>query len=909
MTKDLLAKAVALLAFLACCQTTHAATHIKIDITAFAISPYAGRKVVVQPVAPFKGSEVEYTTDSNGIFYRSNELAGDYALTVKAKGQSKAFYYQYTVTTNETGVVDASTLLSVPGVQTYPETGKSAWSIKAADGRYLKLSDTNGLGGGGSAVTGTNLARASTNSGVVTINVETQTVQAVSLQDGSLTNNDARTVNFKGDQLWLWPSGIYPQLVFAQTNATPHTNGIYSRDGKVQVSIGGDPGTESLAIYADRIEAQAFVGSGAQLTGTATNNTTGSAASLTAWFNVEHFGAVVGADSTLSISNAIRAAELSGAGAVVYFPSNNYKISAPLYIRSNSITLLSYSDVGSAQFPIGTITNTGTGDSIIITNYPTMPNGIKIQGVNLTANSRGTGSVGIRAAGDGTAADQLGFSSFEINGFSTGVLLSNVANSVFTKVSVAYCDVGWHSEGTTVNGVNHSLTWLDCPVGESGIGFLLKNGWAHILGCDIIYLTNAISGQGARILLQNVNMEISPSAVNANQPAAIKLIATVTSGFPTFKCENVRVSSYSGEALTNSYSVVASNYVVRLDVGNLFLMNANPSASTIAEYNTIPSLVTDIGLTRGGGNSVTNITAGLLYKARAIPSDLSASGATASVSTWGDQFYNLRASSANDQWLCVVKTVAGYRTADLFDFHTQSSIYNRLFIGTNAGAGYSGAGWTDGLGGLDIASTRFLFGAENNNITRANGTAKLGYMSLAPYAIANPKFTFLAAYAPSGINQLTLGGGETLGQAATEILFRAASSVTTGAGSVVGRITSSSWAVGPPLYATNGIAFPNGTISLTADNQVVGTTTNAVLSISSDNGTAGNRTFVLTTAESGRIITLTWTGTNAGELVDDAANSGSGNVRLSATWTPTQYDTIQLLGVGADWHEVSRSDN
>ena len=111
------------------------------------------------------------------------------------------------------------------------------------------------------------------------------------------------------------------------------------------------------------------------------------------------------------------------------------------------------------------------------------------------------------------------------------------------------------------------------------------------------------------------------------------------------------------------------------------------------------------------------------------------------------------------------------------------------------------------------------------------------------------------------------------------------------------------------LTATNGLVCVPNTVSLTADNQVIGATTNAVLSISSDNATAGNRTFVLTTGITGKRLTLVWSGTNAGELVDDSANSGSGNVRLSATWTPTQYDVLDLIAVGNDWHEVSRSAN
>ncbi len=100
------------------------------------------------------------------------------------------------------------------------------------------------------------------------------------------------------------------------------------------------------------------------------------------------------------------------------------------------------------------------------------------------------------------------------------------------------------------------------------------------------------------------------------------------------------------------------------------------------------------------------------------------------------------------------------------------------------------------------------------------------------------------------------------------------------------------------------------TVSLTADNQVVTTTNVSYISLSSDNGTAGNRTFVLTqSTRAGHVLVLEWTGTNAGELVDDSAQNGAGTHRLTATWTPTQYDTLTLMSDGTDWKEIARSTN
>lgn len=114
------------------------------------------------------------------------------------------------------------------------------------------------------------------------------------------------------------------------------------------------------------------------------------------------------------------------------------------------------------------------------------------------------------------------------------------------------------------------------------------------------------------------------------------------------------------------------------------------------------------------------------------------------------------------------------------------------------------------------------------------------------------------------------------------------------------------------LIVSMAIAHAPVSVNLTADNQSISCTNRSYIKLSSDNGTAGNRTFVLTgtvAAMSGQVITLEWTGTNAGELADDGALTGGGNVRLSAVWTPTQYDTLSLRFNGTDLVEESRSTN
>lgn len=101
----------------------------------------------------------------------------------------------------------------------------------------------------------------------------------------------------------------------------------------------------------------------------------------------------------------------------------------------------------------------------------------------------------------------------------------------------------------------------------------------------------------------------------------------------------------------------------------------------------------------------------------------------------------------------------------------------------------------------------------------------------------------------------------------------------------------------------------SSTIALTADNQSVPVGDLRTILLTSNNATAANRTFLLGPgAMAGQEVTLIWDDTDAGELIDGSA-SGSGVVRLSADWTPTQYDTLTLIWAGADWVEKSRSAN
>jgi len=101
------------------------------------------------------------------------------------------------------------------------------------------------------------------------------------------------------------------------------------------------------------------------------------------------------------------------------------------------------------------------------------------------------------------------------------------------------------------------------------------------------------------------------------------------------------------------------------------------------------------------------------------------------------------------------------------------------------------------------------------------------------------------------------------------------------------------------------------TVALTADNQEITVDNYTYISITSNDATASNRTFRLLKGKyRGQRLVLYWSGTNAGEYVDNSTASDSTVARLSATWTPTEFDSLQLVWDGSvSWFEVARSAN
>ena len=113
--------------------------HFNLAAPFFNANPAANRIVTLQPMSPFPGNLIWFTSDTNGCFTFSNAWVGDFAGVIKAPpGQIQ---FQISVTATNLGAVEADSITSQGGIQTHPSTGKSSWTIQAADQRY-QLSGT-----------------------------------------------------------------------------------------------------------------------------------------------------------------------------------------------------------------------------------------------------------------------------------------------------------------------------------------------------------------------------------------------------------------------------------------------------------------------------------------------------------------------------------------------------------------------------------------------------------------------------------------------------------------------------------------------------------------------------------------------------------------------------------------------
>jgi hypothetical protein len=153
-----------LLLLITCACSFATPTIVLFDLEEFNASPTTNRTVTLQALSPFPGNLVSYTSDTNGTFTVTNPAVGDYVGEIKKKGTSSAIPFQITVVSTNLGTVNAHEIFSVGGIQSYPEAGRSAWSIAASDARY-------GLGAAGvdsiNGIDGQAVVLAATNQGSV----------------------------------------------------------------------------------------------------------------------------------------------------------------------------------------------------------------------------------------------------------------------------------------------------------------------------------------------------------------------------------------------------------------------------------------------------------------------------------------------------------------------------------------------------------------------------------------------------------------------------------------------------------------------------------------------------------------------------------------------------------------------
>ena len=109
---------------------------------------------------------------------------------------------------------------------------------------------------------------------------------------------------------------------------------------------------------------------------------------------------------------------------------------------------------------------------------------------------------------------------------------------------------------------------------------------------------------------------------------------------------------------------------------------------------------------------------------------------------------------------------------------------------------------------------------------------------------------------------------------------------------------------------TKGFAVPTlAAVNLTSDTTTyLSTDLRGAITLSSTGSTPESRRFTLAAGTSeGQELTLIWTGTGAGEMLNNAQYGGC-FVRLQSTaWRPIEYNTMLLRYNGADWLEMCRT--
>ena len=217
---------------------------------------------------------------------------------------------------------------------------------------------------------------------------------------------------------------------------------------------------------------------------------------------------------------------------------------------------------------------------------------------------------------------------------------------------------------------------------------------------------------------------------------------------------------------------------------------------------------------------------------------------------------------------------------------TTTGNYN-VAVGTQAGSG-----------GTTNSSHVYLGFQAGANTTSGDGNTFVGYNAAqnVPTSTNNTLVGF-ATSATTGLSNAAAIGANATVTASNSLVLGGTSSNAVNVG--IGMTAPST-----RLDIDGGLSIrPSATVSLTADNQAVTVSNSSFVVINSDNATATNRTFTLSSGlQSGQIL-IVLLNTNAAELAD------SGNCQLASTYTMGAGDTITLIWNGATWYETTRSNN
>jgi len=145
-------------------------------------------------------------------------------------------------------------------------------------------------------------------------------------------------------------------------------------------------------------------------------------------------------------------------------------------------------------------------------------------------------------------------------------------------------------------------------------------------------------------------------------------------------------------------------------------------------------------------------------------------------------------------------------TSNAFSLRYSGNNYFNVTTTGNVGIGTTSPAST--VGGLDVASggISLVLGADNNANTRTNSTAKVSRLAAYHYTNNEEPFGLVVGNASATTNALTLGGGSSALNAATEIRFYTAANNTTTTGTERARIDSS----GRLLVGTSSSSLSTG---------------------------------------------------------------------------------------------------